>query len=330
MSDPSRILITGYSGFVGGFLVGQCQVRYPQAMLFGLTLAHPSPSAAPQFAANPVVPLEGDILKPDSVRAVVAHARPDLIFHLAAQASVPASWQDPAQTLATNAGGAVNLFEAVRSEQLSPRIVLVGSGEQYGLVRPEENPIREDCLPRPANPYAVSKVAQDLFGFQYFVAYGLPILRVRPFNHFGPSQADSFVVSSFAHQIARIEAGLADPTLLVGNLEAQRDLLPVGDVVRAYIAVGERGIPGAAYNVGSGTARSVRHILDGLLALARVPIEIRTDPSRFRPVDVPLLVADTSRLRADTGWAPSTGFEDALRRTLDYWREHVAHVRQSS
>ncbi len=322
--DPESILITGYTGFVGGYLVPQIQSRYPHATLFGLTLALPPQSPGARTPVDSVVPIAGDLLDLESLRAMAARARPDLIFHLAAQSSVSASWQNPTQTLAINAGGAINLFEALRAEGISPRIVLIGSGEQYGLVRPDENPIREDCSPRPANPYAVSKVAQDLFGYQYFVAYGLPILRVRAFNHFGPAQADSFVVSSFAHQIARIEAGLAEPTIYVGNLEAQRDMLPVEDVVRAYTAIGERGDPGAAYNVGSGVARSMRHILDSLLAFANVPIEVRIDPDRFRPVDVPLLVADTTRLRADTGWEPTANFEAALRATLDHWRRQVA------
>ncbi|MGH2517120.1 MAG: GDP-mannose 4,6-dehydratase, partial [Ktedonobacterales bacterium] len=194
----------------------------------------------------------------------------------------------------------------------------------YGLVHPDENPIREDCLPRPANPYAVSKVTQDLYGYQYFAAYGLPVLRVRPFNHFGPRQTDAFVIASFAHQIALIESGQAAPVLLVGNLDAQRDFLPVEDVVRAYIAIATSGQPGAAYNIGSGQACSIRQILDALLALATVPIEVRTDPARLRPADVPLLVADTARIRTDTGWTPSDDLDAALQRTLDYWRQIVA------
>lgn len=327
MPDPARILITGFSGFVGGYLVAHCQTRYPEAQLFGLTQSLEASAAAHtqvHEAGRLLVPLIADVAQPQQVHTAIAEARPDLVFHLAAQPSVAASWSNPVQTLAVNAGGAVNLFEALRAERLAPRIVLVGSGEQYGLVRPEENPIREDCLPRPANPYAVSKVAQDLYGYQYFVAYGLPILRVRPFNHFGPHQNAAFVIASFARQIARIEAGQAEPVLLVGNLEAQRDFLPVEDVVRAYSAIADLGHPGKAYNVGSGQAYSIRAILDALLALATVSIEVRTDPARLRPADVPLLVADTSRLREHTGWAPSDDTEGALRRTLDYWRRMAA------
>lgn len=324
MPDPARILITGYSGFVGGYLLAACRARYPDAQLFGLT--HPDGSTA----APPLVPLMADMTQPQQVREAIATAQPDLVFHLAAQPSVAASWSDPLLTLAINAGGAIHLFEALRAERLAPRVVLVGSGEQYGLIRPDENPIREECLPRPANPYAVSKVAQDLYGYQYFVAYGLPILRVRSFNHFGPHQNEAFVIASFARQTARIEAGQAEPVLLVGNLEAQRDFLPVEDVVRAYIAIADFGHPGEAYNVGSGQARSIRQILDALLALASVPIEVRTDPARLRPTDVPLLVADTSRVREHTGWTPSDDIDAALRRTLDYWRQVVVEGRALS
>jgi len=318
MPIPSRILITGFSGFVGSYLVERCRARYPHAELFGLCRQAPPPIAT--FVVKDVTPLIADITQQELVRQAVARAQPDLVFHLAAQPSVAASWSDPQQTLRINVGGVLHLFEALRAEQLTPRIILVGSGEQYGMVRAEENPIGEECVFRPANPYAVSKAAQDLYGYQYFVAYGLPILRMRPFNHFGPRQPATFVMANFARQIGLIEAGKAEPVLLVGNLRARRDFLPVEDVVDAYLAIAEQGHPGEAYNVGSGQARSIGEILNLLLAFAKTSIQVREDPSRLRPVDVPLLVADTSRLRTHTDWKPSVDFELALQRTLDYWR----------
>lgn len=330
MSEPARILITGVAGFVGGYLLTECHTRYPEAEVFGL-LQHPLPAGGtPQAAPSGYSPIVGDVVDAGQMRAAIATARPDLVFHLAALPSVAASWSDPVQALAVNAGGTVHLLEALRAERLNPRVLLVGSGEQYGHVRPEENPINEDCLPRPANPYAVSKVAQDLYGYQYFAAFGMPIIRVRPFNHFGSHQNEAFVVSSFARQIALIESAQAEPVLLVGNLDAQRDFLPVEDVARAYIFVADSGHPGMAYNIGSGQARSIRHILEALLSLASVPIEIRTDPARLRPADVPLLVADTSRVREHTGWQPVYDISGALQRTLDYWRHTVAGSRISS
>lgn len=318
----SRILITGSSGFVGGYLIAGCQMVYPRAEIVGLSLH--AAGHAPGADHQPITFLETDLADAAQVRRAIAQARPDLIFHLAAQASVAASWADPAATLAINAGGALNLLEALRAERLAPRIILIGSGEQYGMVAPDENPIRETCLPRPANPYAVSKAVQDLYGYQYFIAYGLPIIRVRAFNHFGPRQPATLVIASFARQIALIEAGRAEPVLAVGNLQARRDFLPVEDVVRAYLMLAERGHAGEAYNVGSGQARAISEVLEALLERARVPITVRTDPERLRPVDVPLLVADTSRLRADTGWEPTTSFEQALSQILDYWRAAIA------
>ena len=306
---------------MGGYLVEQCRIRYPQAELFGLT-GHPTLHTALPGMSDVRLSV-ADITQPEVVRQVVAEVKPDLIIHLAAQSSVSASWKDPSGTLRVNAGGTIHLLEALRSEQLTPRVVLVGSGEQYGMVHPEDNPIREECPFRPANPYAASKAAQDLYGYQYFVAYGLPILRARPFNHFGPRQTSTFVIANFARQIALIEAEKAEPVLSVGNLQARRDFLPVEDVVAAYLAVAEQGRPGEAYNIGSGQARSIRAMLDLLLTFARRSIQLREDPARLRPVDVPLLEADTSRLRADTNWRPAVQFELALQRTLDYWRTVV-------
>ena len=219
-----------------------------------------------------------------------------------------------------------SLAEGVRRECASARMVVIGSGEQYGLVGPEENPLTEETLPRPVNPYAVSKVAQDLYAFQYHKAYSLDIVRARPFNHFGPGQSADFVIASFARQIAEIEVGQSPPTMQVGNLSAQRDFLSVGDVVQAYIALADKGQAGAAYNIGSGTARSIESVLQMLLAMAAVQVEIRIDPERFRPVEVPILCANTTKIQSDTGWFPTDAIDEVLMSTLEYWR----HVTKAS
>jgi GDP-4-dehydro-6-deoxy-D-mannose reductase len=318
-----RILITGYSGFVGAYLIEACARRYPSATLIGVSNRAPRQGAPPSLRAIHRA-IHADMSDGARVRAVIGETRPDVVFHLAAQASVAASWSDPAGTLAVNAGGAVHLLEAIRAEAPRARVVLVGSGEQYGLVPPEENPIREERNQQPINPYAVAKATQDLFGYQYFKAYGLAVVRARPFNHFGPGQAPSYVIADFARQIALAEVGRRPPTLDVGNLSARRDFLPVEDVVRAYVLLAERGHAGRAYNIGSGQGRAIAEILDQLLAYARVPIAVRRDPQRFRPVDAPVLVADTASLREDTGWAPEMDFAEALARTLDSWRESVS------
>lgn len=319
---PSRILITGFSGFMGHYLIEQCKALYPDARLFGLCRHLASRTAS--IETKDVTLIEADITRPEQMRHAIAQAQPDCVFHLAAQSSVAASWVDPISTLRINAGGAVQLLEALRTEHLSPRVILVGSGEQYGLVRPEENPIREESALRPVSPYGVSKSAQDLYGYQYFVAYALPILRVRLFNSFGPRQTETFVVADFARQIAMIEQGKMEPVLTVGNLQARRDFLPVEDVVRALLAIAQRGQPGQAYNIGSGRARSIREILDILLAHSTTSIQVRKDPARLRPADVPLLVADISHLHEHTGWEPAIDIGNALEQTLNYWRAVVA------
>ncbi len=322
MTTPSRILITGCTGFVGHYLVEQCHIRYPHATLFGLS-GHPIPQIDATILHDIHITVT-DITQQEAVRLLIAQVQPDLIFHLAAQSSVAASWQDPLETLKINAGGTIHLLEALRSLSLTPRILLIGSGEQYGMVRPEDNPISEECPFRPANPYAISKVTQDLFGYQYFMAYQLPIMRTRSFNHFGPRQAAGFVIANFARQIALIEADQAEPVVSVGNLAARRDFLPVEDVIAAYLAIAEQGQPGEAYNIGSGQARSIRSILDLLLSFAKKPIQVLEDPARFRPVDVPLLEANITRIRTHTSWQPTVPFELALQRTLDYWRATLA------
>lgn len=320
---PERILLTGYKGFVGPHLVAACVERYPAARLFGLTHHASQRALMSAVTTADVMELEGDITDGVRLREILREARPDLIFHLAAVSSVAHSWRDPATTLSVNAGGFIQLAEAVRAEGLSPRVVVIGSGEQYGLVRPDENPVTEETLPRPVNPYAVAKVAQDLYAFQYFKAYGLDAVRARPFNHFGPGQSPDFVLASFARQIAQIEAGQSAPTLRVGNLQAQRDFLPVGDVTRAYLALAEHGQTGEAYNIGSGVVRSIESLLLRLLAMARVSIETQVDPARFRPVDTLMISVDTAKIQRDTGWRPAESLDDALRATLDYWRASV-------
>lgn len=320
-TQPSHILITGASGFVGGHLVEQCRVHFPQAHLFGLYT--PGHDRLRTSWEQHITSLHVDITHPASIQRAIAEIRPELIFHLAAQASVATSWSDPAKTLRINAEGAINLLEALRQQHPDTRVVLIGSGEQYGMVTPEENPIREDHPMQPVNPYAVSKVAQDLYGYQYFMAYHMPVLRVRAFNQFGPRQAAQFVIASFARQIALIEANKAAPELATGNLRAQRDFLPVQDAVRAYIAIAQHGTPGAAYNVGSGQAHSIEEMLHLLLSLTSTPIRVYEDPTRLRPIDQPLFVADTTRLQHDTGWQPTITLKDALQQTLDYWRSQM-------
>jgi GDP-4-dehydro-6-deoxy-D-mannose reductase len=226
----------------------------------------------------------------------------------------------------TNVLGIVHLLDAVRRQGLRPAVLVVGSAEEYGPVGPQEMPTREDAPLRPASPYAVSKVAQGALALLYGPAGGLRVVLTRTFHHTGPGRGEAFAESSFARQIAEIEAGLRPGVLKVGNLDAVRDFTDVRDVVRAYWLLLERGEAGVAYNVCSGTGRPVRQLLDLLLAASSARVEVRVDPERLRPSDVPAQVGDPSRLHAATGWEPRIPLERTLRDLLDDWRSRTATV----
>ncbi|MCL4459097.1 MAG: GDP-mannose 4,6-dehydratase [Chloroflexi bacterium] len=267
--------------------------------------------------------IEGDIADAFSLKRLVGGLRPDRIFHLAAQSYVPASWNAPADTLHLNIVGQVNLLEAVREASIDPLIHVAGSSEEYGLVYPNEVPVKETNPLRPLSPYAVSKVCQEMLAWQYHKSYGLRTVVTRGFNHTGPRRGHVFVTSSFAKQIAEMEKGRNPAALYVGDLTSQRDWSDVRDVVRAYWLALEKGIPGEVYNVGSGVSRTVKEMLDILLSMTSVKIEIRQDPSRLRPSDVKILLADCKKFRHQTGWVPVIPFEQTLRDLFDYWRQRV-------
>jgi GDP-4-dehydro-6-deoxy-D-mannose reductase len=215
----------------------------------------------------------------------------------------------------------------VRTLRLDPTIQIACSSEEYGLVHPDEVPIKETNPLRPLSPYAVSKVGQDFLGYQYFQSYGLKVIRTRGFNHTGPRRASVFVTSSFARQLATIEAGLAEPVLKVGNLDAVRDFTDVRDMVRAYWLAVTQGRPGEAYNIATGHGITIRDLLAKLIELVGVEVKVETDPARLRPSDVEILIGDSSKFRADTGWEPRIPFDQTLRDLLDYWRERVRNGR---
>jgi GDP-4-dehydro-6-deoxy-D-mannose reductase len=266
---------------------------------------------------------EADLKDIVSLKKCLAEARPDRIFHLAAQSFVPTSWRCPAETFAINAIGQINLFEAVLSLNISPRIQVAGSSEEYGLVNSDEIPMRETNPLRPLSPYAVSKVAQDMLGWQYFKSYGLEVVRTRGFNHTGPRRGEVFICSNFAKQIVEIEKNKRKPVICVGNLQAKRDFTDVRDIARAYWLCLEKGNAGDVYNIGTGKTYSIRDVLDRLLTLSKVEVKIEVDPTRLRPSDVPVLLCDSTKFRKLTGWAPQIPFEQSLQDLLDYWRERV-------
>ena len=314
-----RALVTGAGGFVGKHLCDYL-LAHTDWKLLGTVYPHPVQDGQPE----PRLQLRyADLRDREGVRALVDEVQPGYIFHLAAQASVPASFADPWDTLENNIRAELNLLEAVRQSEREVCVLVVGSNEEYGAPEPDELPQTEDSPLRPTNPYAVSKIAQDLLGLQYYLAYKVAVVRVRPFNHTGPGQSPRFVVPAFASQIARIEAGLQEPVIKVGNLDAARDFSDVRDIVRAYHLAVTRGEPGEVYNLASGRAQSIRGLLETLLSYSRAEIRIEKDPERYRPVDVPVAFGSAEKFRQQTGWEPRIPFEQTLRDVLEYWREQV-------
>jgi GDP-4-dehydro-6-deoxy-D-mannose reductase len=315
-----RVLITGVTGFVGSHLAEYClELGHEVAG----TMRWRSQQENLAEVRDRVTLFEADLRDGTAARNVIGTFSPDRIFHLAAQSFVAASWSAPAETLTTNVQCQVHLLEAVRAADLPARIQIAGSSEEYGKVRDDELPIRETNPLRPMSPYAVSKVAQDLMGFQYHQSYGTWIVRTRAFNHEGPRRGEVFVTSNFAKQIALAEAGRGEPLLRVGNLEAHRDFTDVRDVVKAYWLALEHCEAGEVYNIGSGRAWKIADVAEMLIGMAKVPIGIEQDPTRMRPSDVLALQADTTKFREATGWEPTIPFEQTLWDTLEYWRERV-------
>jgi GDP-4-dehydro-6-deoxy-D-mannose reductase len=320
MQKDKVALITGITGFVGshmaelllseGFEVhGLCRWR--------------SRTENIDHIKDKLHLVEGDLLDAHSLQDMMMDVRPTHIFHLAAQSFVPASWTSPAVSLEINVVGPCNLFEAVRAAQIDPLIQIACSSEEYGLVHPNEVPIKETNPLRPLSPYGVSKVAMDYLGYQYFQSYKLKIVRTRGFNHTGPRRGDVFAESSFAKQIAEIEKGGKEPIIFVGNLEAQRDYTDVRDMVKGYLAAVQRGEPGEVYNICAGKAVKIQKVLETLLGFSKVKVEVRQDPSRMRPSDVPILLGDNSKFVKQTGWQPTIPFEKTMEDLLNYWRAKI-------
>jgi GDP-4-dehydro-6-deoxy-D-mannose reductase len=306
-----KALIIGVAGFVGKYLVNDLIDSGWE--VHGTKL--------PTETANFDIQIYGlDIMDTAAIKGLLKKINPDCIFHLAAQSSVANSWKLPALTIDVNTKGAVNLLEVVREMENPPRVLLVGSGDEYGYVLPNELPISEDTPLRPGNVYAVTKVSQGMLGQIYARAYGLEVVIIRAFSHIGPGQTDTFVVPGFCKQIAEIEAKGDEGVIRVGNLEAKRDFTDVRDVVRAYRLLANKGINGEIYNVGSGKAISIGEILDMLIGLSEAKITVEQDPARMRPSDTPVIEADVTKLKACTEWVAAVPLEETLQNVLDEWR----------
>lgn len=314
-----KALITGISGFVGSHLAEHL-LETTDWQVAG-TVFGPTGSIEPIRGRLELYPAE--LSRLEVMSFVLEQARPDAIIHLAAQPLVSASRIDPWGTLETNIRVQLNVLEGVAQVCPKCRVLVVGSSEEYGLIKPEDLPIDEETPLRPLSAYALSKVAQDLMGLQYHLAQGLHVVRARPFNHVGPRQRTGFVAPDFASQIAAAEQGLRPAVIEVGNLAVRRDFSDVRDVVRAYALLIAHGEPGAVYNIGAGVSHSVQELLDTLLAYSRVPIEVRRNPQRLRASETPDIVCDATRIRERTGWHVTIPFEQSLRDILGFWREET-------
>ncbi len=311
-----KALIIGAGGFVGGYLIDELAQNLGWEV-YGTKL----PAETVSGGRAEICDL--DILDEAAVSDCLSRIRPDIVYHLAAQSSATVSWRMPALTVDINIRGAVNVLEAVRQLDYKPRLVLIGSSEEYGRISEEECPISETHPAEPKNVYAITKLAQNMLGRLYADTYGTDVVMVRAFNHIGPRQLPQFVTSDFCKQVAEIEAGRREPVMYVGNLSAKRDFTDVRDIVRAYGLLGTKGRSGETYNVGSGRAQAVSSLLDMILGLSGAEIEVRVDAERMRPVDVPLLEADIRKLTADTGWKPEIPIRQTIGDILNYWRNNI-------
>ena len=314
------VLVTGATGFVASHMFEHIGRVAPTLRRFGLV--RPGLANGLAFRTG-VEAIEADLTEAAEVRAAVAEARPERIIHLAAHSSVHASWSDPAACFATNVLGLGHLLDALREASLSPRVLVVGSADEYGAVGPQDLPLGEDAPLRPRSPYAASKVAQGYLARCHARAFDIDVVCTRTFPHTGPGRGELFAESSFARQVAEIEAGKVPAVVRAGNLDAVRDFTDVRDVVRAYWSLLEGGEPGGTYNVCSGHGVSLHELLDTLLELSGAAVDRVVDPSRLRPSDVPALVGDPAKLREATGWRPEIPLKQTLRDLLEHWRGRV-------
>lgn len=312
-----KVLIIGGAGFVGGYLAEYLQDECGYQVRATKMKQEEIPGANYEV-------VDMDLLVKGEVEKVIRDYEPDFIFHLAAQSSVAVSWSNPQLTVDVNIKGSLQLLDVLKEMEYKGRVLLIGSGEEYGRIQPDEVPIVEDTVLRPGNIYAATKCCQNMIAGIYAKAYGLNLVMVRAFNHVGPRQTTQFVVSDFCKQVVEAEKGLRDPVIHVGNLKAKRDFTDVRDVVAAYECLIRQGRSGETYNVGSGIAYSIEEILDRIIGLSGQEIRVEVEKERLRPIDVPVIVADISKIEEQTDWKRKIPMEQTLQDTLDYWRASMA------
>jgi len=321
-------LITGITGFVGSHLA-EYLVQQPNLQVFGLARWRASRDNI-HLVEDQIKIIEGDLVDLPSLLNLIRTVRPRYVFHLAAQSYVPYSFVAPVTTLEANCLGTCNLLEAIKiirddDPDFDPIVHICSSSEVYGQVTEDQIPITEDCPFRPASPYAVSKVAEDMLGWQYFTSWGIKTIRSRMFTHTGPRRGETFVVSTFAKQIAEAERA-GGGKVLVGNLDSVRTFTDVRDAVKAYWLMVQHCEPGEAYNVGGVETMTIGEMLNLLIEMSDVQIEVVRDPTRLRPSDVTLQIPCCDKFKAATGWEPAIRFKQTLQDTLDYWRDYLRRM----
>lgn len=309
-----KALVIGGGGFVGPYLVRHLTDDLGYEVTVTKTVKE-------TLTMDNATVRDLDILDMEQIRTLLEEEKADYLFHLAAQSSVAYSWKNPTLTVDVNIKGCINLLEAIRLVDKKPRVLLIGSGEEYGHIKKDECPIIEDNVVRPGNIYAATKSCQNMLGRIYSDAYDLDIMMVRAFNHIGPNQTPMFVVADFCKQVADIEKGKQEPVINVGNLSAKRDFTDVRDVVKAYAKLVAGGKRGETYNVGTGHAVAIQDILNKIISMSDKDIEVKVDPGKLRPVDVPIIEPDISKIKKEVGWEPLIPLEQTLRETLEHWRK---------
>lgn len=305
-----KALITGIDGFVGYHLY---KLLISQGIqVHGTTINK-------EYTNEEITVHHMNLLNKDEVIDIIKNVSPDYVYHLAGQSAVGLSWKEPVLTMNVNVNGTINLLDAIREQKINCRTLIIGSSDQYGPVTPDMCPIKETQSLNPVSPYGISKCTQEQIAKLYVDAYKMDIIMARAFNHIGPMQGKNFVVADFASRIVEIERG-SEPVLKVGNLDAYRDFTDVRDIVKGYTLLLRKGCSGEVYNIGSGKSIKVKDILDILVKCSSVDIKVELDPNKIRPIDVPKVECDNSKIKIHTGWEIESEIHQTLKDTLNYWR----------
>ena len=312
-----KYLITGANGFCGRHLADV--LASSGNNVYGISRSIPDTLVAqhPEVAYEPC-----NLIDHTSVYNMLKKIEPDYIFHLAAESSVGSSWKNPINMMNNNVLSQINIFEAVRELELSTRIIVACSSEEYGLINESDLPVNEKCCFNPLSTYAVSKVSQDMLAYQYYKSYDMDIVRVRSFNLTGPGRPQTYALSSFAHQIAEIEKNMSKNVISVGNLDVKRDYTDVRDAVNGYYELALKAKSGTVYNLCSGEAYNLRELLNILISFSTTDVNVKRDNLKYRPSDLPIMLGDNTKIKTEIGWAPKIDIQTTLNDLLDYWRNY--------